>query len=353
MGLSKLQIRDFRNLVDVEIKPSPGLNWFIGENGAGKTSILEAIVVLARGRSFRTSNRAALIRHRQDHSDIVAHLDDSDRVLGVRRAAGHWQGRIAGRDSRRISEFARLLPLILIEPGDHGLIEGGPDQRRRFLDWLLFHVEPDYLTLWQRYARLLKQRNAALKSGASDSVCRAIEAPMATAGEAITQMRAQIVARLEEALPGLSERLAIRLPGSVELKLRSGHGDDESLQHLWDQRRILDRERGHTTRGPHRADLALVCGGRSASDSLSRGQQKLLAMLLQMAHLVLLDQEDARQPMLLLDDPVSELDQSHLSGLLGWLGTTPFQCWITAVALPPGAQGQVFHVEQGKVSRVV
>ena len=347
MGLTHLTVRGVRNLQPCDLVPAAGINWLHGDNGAGKTSILEAIYVLARGRSFRAVRLGGVIQHDESALQVVVRLDDGAR-LGLERRRDDWRGRINGRDSRRISEFAAALPLVLIEPDSHRLVDGGPDRRRSYLDWQLFHVEPAYLETWQRYARLLRQRNAALKTRAAPATLGALEAPMVEAAERINRCRSEQVEGLLNAVETLLVELRLRLPGRITLRYRAGHPSDQTLGDALVEQRDSDRERGFTQRGPHRAELALTSDGHPAAVELSRGQQKLLAVSLLLAQLVVLRRSGHRRPLLLLDDPVSELDRGHLDQLLAWVQNQGIQSWITATEPWEGAD-QMFHVEQGRV----
>lgn len=323
------------------------MNWFFGPNGAGKTSILEAIYLLARGRSFRSARTARVIQKDTDALTVTARRSDSGSRLGVERLAGGWRGRIDGRDCQRISEFAALLPLTLIEPGSHALIDGGPERRRQFLDWQLFHVEHAYLSAWQRFARLLRQRNAALKTQAPDRVLDALEPEFLRGAALIGQARTGLVERLSEHVAGVQAELGFRLPGTLSLRYRSGHPQDSELASLLRAQRDRDRERGFTGHGPHRAELILACEGRAAAE-MSRGQQKLVAVILLLAQYRLLAGGQSLAPLLLIDDPVSELDAAHLEALLAWLGRETVQSWVTATSESP-VPARLFHVEHGRV----
>ncbi len=352
MSLATLSITGLRNLIGVDIQAGPGVNWLEGANGAGKTSVLEAIYLLARGRSFRSQRIASVVQHGAEQLRVVACRRDNQRRLGMERSVGGWRGRIDGVDTQRLSEFAQALPLVLMEPDSHRLVDGGPEARRQFLDWQLFHVEPHYLALWRRYARFLKQRNAALKAGAQDAVLQAIEAPMVLAGERLNQLRQSQADAVAVQFERLNAELHFRLPGSLVLRYRPGHPAELDLAEAVSGYRERDRELGYTRRGPHRADLVLTCSGRPAAEELSRGQQKLLALLLLLANLRLVAEAAPVAPLLLLDDPVSELDAPHLELLLDWLIGQGLQVWVTAtVACPRPAT--VFHVEQGKIRPVV
>ncbi len=345
MTIEHLVVRDFRNLASIELSPAAGVNCLYGDNGAGKTSIIEAIHLLARGRSFRSAQLAPVIRYQCSSLHVVARLSRGTR-LGVERSRENWRGRINGRDCQRLSEFAAALPLVLIEPDSHRLIDGGPDKRRQFLDWQLFHVEPDYLQVWQRYSRLLKQRNAALRSASSAMTLKAIETPMAEAADKLNHWRSAEVDKLRDSLKTLGKTLQFRMPGVLGLGYRPGHPPGIELARAWEEQRASDRERGFTQRGPHRADLKLSSDGHAAALALSRGQQKLLAVSLLLAQLMILKQAATEPPVLLLDDPVSELDASHLDRLFSWLPGQPYQTWITTTARPAHAFS-MFHVEQG------
>lgn len=356
MSLERLSIRGFRNLASVDLDPNPGINWLFGDNGAGKTSVLEAIYLLARGRSFRSTQIGAVIGHSAERLMVVGHLmsspDQKGVVLGVERDESGWRGRVAGADCSRISEFAARLPVVLLEPDSHRLISDGPHMRRQYLDWLLFHVKPNYLPVWQRYQKILRQRNAALKKGASTQLLDALDAPLVAAGEVIDQMRADRTIALAAATETLNQTLGLRLPGAIQMAYRKGHAAEQGLAEALAAGRQKDQESGFTRAGPHRADLVLRFDGYPAAQESSRGQQKLLATLLLLAKWQFLVAQPAHPPVLLLDDPVSELDQAHLRQVMNWLEAQQKQVWVTSTE-PTKSPIKMFHVEQGEIRSVV
>ncbi len=347
MSIEWLSLRGLRNLEPLELRPGPGINWFYGPNGAGKTSVLEGLYLLARGRSFRSPTLSGVIQHGAEAIELVARRQDGC-MLGVERKVKHWRGRIDGRDCNRVSEFAAGLPLVLIEPDSHRLVDGGPDQRRQYLDWQLFHVEHSYLKVWQRFARVLRQRNTALKDGAGDRMLDALEPEFVNTAAAINQLRSRQADAVEATVTELVAELGFRLPGELAFRYRPGHPLDVGLQQAVADHRQRDRERGFSRHGPHRADLVITCDGHPAASEMSRGQQKLLAIALQLAGLRRLETGAECRPLLLLDDPVSELDHQHLSFLLDWLEKGRSQCWVTATT-PGRDSAAMFHVEQGSV----
>lgn len=347
MHLTYLQVLDFRNFPTAELTPCPGINWLSGSNGAGKTSLLEAIYLLSRGRSFRSNSSSALIRDGAAALTVFARGENPAATLGMMRSRGSaWQGKINGQVSQRVSQFARMLPVVLIEPSNHALVHGGPDIRRAFMDWGMFHVEPDYLQTWRRYSRLLHQRNAALKTHASDAVLDALEQLMDEAANAIDRERGQYVEALKQETTILHEALGLQFD-HIGLEYPPKQNSVSYLDH-WRQNRSRDREHGFTRAGPHRADLKLLCNQRLAAPRLSRGQQKLTALMLLLAQFQV-SVRAGRDPVLLLDDPTSELDDVHLQQLLAWIQSCPAQVWVAAVAPPGELEAKVFHVEHGRV----
>ena len=186
MYLKKIQIRDFRNIQSAELELADTFNFITGDNGAGKTSLLEAVSFLARGKSFKTSNSASLIRTGKGDFLIVA-LGDRHEKLGLRRTPTDTQVRLNGQAVNRLSDLVRLIPLLVITPNSHELIERGPDQRRQFIDWGLFHVEQSYAREMQLYRKLLKQRNAVIRSDFESAMYW--EKGLATQGERVDRYR--------------------------------------------------------------------------------------------------------------------------------------------------------------------
>ena len=201
MSLAELRIENLRCIESAALEFSPELNLIAGENGAGKTSILEAIFLLGRGRSFRTRNSERLIRHGQPKLTVFGRTDDAPpKVAGIEIAAdGGTRARINGENARSLLELSGVVPVQAIDPEIHKLVDQGPERRRRWLDWLVFHVEPTFGLAWARYNRALKQRNAALKSGAVDEAADAAE-------KLIEDSKREAVRQLEARQPATDAR---------------------------------------------------------------------------------------------------------------------------------------------------
>lgn len=358
MFIKHLLIENFRNLASVEIRPHVRLNFIYGDNGAGKTSILEAMVVLARGKSFKTAHAEELTGAETGAFRIFSETGHSGRThkLGLERDGRLWKARKDGQDVALLSVLTRLLPVVLMEPNSHLLISGAPDVRRRFLDWGVFHVEPAFLDVWRRYSRALKQRNAALRSR-QIKVLDSLDEVTAGLGEALHVLRLAYFKRLNanfEQQPqdndqGLRQQ---KESGPLELAYLQGWKGGPLLEALGRSRKH-DLESGATSQGPHRADLVVSRGKAPVRNLLSRGEQKALAaeLLLTQARLLA---EMGELPLVLLDDLASEFDEEHFAATLGNALACAGQVWVTGTRPPPfAADHKVFHVERGRVREVL
>lgn len=357
MMIQCLQLQDFRRFETVEVLLQPGFNLFTGDNGSGKTSLLEALHLMAHGRSFRGRPRDGLIRQGEAALQVYVAWQDVDgnaHRAGLRHRGSTWQARLDGEDVRQLGHLCRALAVISFDPGSHALVDGSSEARRRFLDWGLFHVEQDFMPLWRRYARALKQRNALLRQHGGLGQLEAWELELAQTGEALTAQREAYVASLQ---PHLVELLAALLPaaGMVTLALQPGWKRQELA--LADAL-LLSRERdlalGHTSLGPHRADLRLTLRDLPGREGLSRGQTKQLALVLLLAQAAQLAAADGAWPVLQLDDLGSELDRGHQRRVLEVVAGFGAQVLVTGTEVPSGFSGSglpmtLFHVEQGSV----
>ncbi len=361
MHLTALDVRDFRGVASAALEPISGLNVIVGPNAAGKTSLLEAVHVLSTGRSFAATRTAPLVRHGAGPLRVVGRVVDASgrmRRLGVERGrSGPATLRLDGSSAERVTELARVLPTIAIHPESHDIIIGGPDERRRLVDLGLFHVEPRFHEIWRRFRRALAQRNALLRQGAGDEAFEPWDRELASVGEALDRARRRYVDQLAE----IAGQMQPRLLGSdqdLELGYRRGWPEDRDLLEALRQERRRSGERGGTSVGPHRADLALRVEGREARQQISRGQQKLVVYLLRLAQAQQLVWSDAGGCVLLLDDLPAELDRERRERVMALAAEIGAQVFVTGlesqgVPRPEGMSSRLFHVEQGQVREMV
>jgi DNA replication and repair protein RecF len=358
MTLQSLVVEDFRCVEHAELTLHPRFNLISGENATGKTTLLEAMFILGRGRSFRSSQTEALIRAPANAFQLVAKVSGGDgrsRPLGMRFDRAGMEIRCAGRPIGALAELATILPVQAIDPEVHRLIEGGPQERRRYLDWGVFHVEPTFIGYWRRYQRALRQRNAGLKAAQPEALIRIWDKELVEAGEEVTNLRERYLGTLVGHVSAVAGRL---LGSRIDLTLSRGWSADRSLLDATSAAWQRDRARGLTHCGPHRADLVVRFEGSLAKDRVSRGQQKLLAAALLLGQLQCDASLGSELAGLLVDDPAAELDESHLKRLLAEVSALPAQLVVTALdpanpALRELSDGHRFHVEHGSVTRLL
>jgi DNA replication and repair protein RecF len=365
MALGRLDITAVRNLKQLSLRELCSTNVFYGANGGGKTSVLESIYILGMARSFRSARVKSVIQHDAPSCTVFGEVQRSDgghSVVGVtRERGGGVQIRINGSAVNSVSALAEHLPLQVINARSFDLLTGSPVDRRRYLDWGVFHVEPGYHVLWQRFQKCIKQRNSLLRRGkSSPGELRPWSQELGEAGEQLDQQRRDYFRALQPALSELLERLSPTLP-QLELRYRRGWDKNNSLLQVLDSTEKTDREQGYTHAGPQRADLRVLCDGRDAGEILSRGQQKLVVCALKLAQGQLLAQHRGRTCIYLVDDLPSELDVGHCRTVCEVLGELKTQVFISCIEKTDitgswsGAglaeSGAVFHVEQGAIRR--
>jgi DNA replication and repair protein RecF len=415
LSLIDLTVDDLRCIEHAELHLHPGHNLIWGGNGSGKTSLLEAIFLLGRGRSFRTRNSERLIRHGRDRlvvfgrtgttapnglrAAVAGSVDEGAAVEGVPKgdaallgfpgastsddadpdaarrisvSAGpatlrqvqtqvHALGvqvsrtdgttaRISGTTARSLTELTQAFPVQIIDPGVHKLVEEGAHRRRRWMDWAVFHVEHQFGDWWLRYTRILKQRNAALRT--QPGQVTAWDTELARVGELIAESRRRFV---ENLLPFWRESVLALSGLEPELHYFKGWAQDVSLSEALLASKARDESKRLTHPGPHRADVIIRMSGRPAREVLSRGQQKLVAVAMTLAQLNLLQQATETTPTLLLDDPAAELDGEHLRRFIEQVMRLRSQLVLTSLHSESqlfGTPNRVFHVEQGRVQPV-
>ncbi len=359
MSLSTLTLQHFRNIEFAELDLSHGCNIIVGDNGAGKTNILEGIYYLSLARSFRTSQLKKIIQTHSEHLQVVGKVRESgtgtDSVLGIRKSAAETQIRINGESVKQSSRLAAFLPLQIIHPQGHQLLEQGPKQRRQFLDWGVFHVEPSFLSLWHDYTRTVKQRNAALRQSQAPRAIQLWDTRLIELGEKMTSLRKAYLQKLQ---PHISFYCSILIGMDVDVDYRWGWASELNFSTALKNGLEMDRQQGFTRIGPHRADLVFKSENQRVQDYFSRGQQKLLVCALRLAQIKQLRDEMDRDAVLLIDDLAAELDENHRAKLFKAAAETGAQVFITTTHLHLLKSGieyacKVFHVEHGHVTEMV
>ena len=357
MSVEILKISHCRNITSAQLALKSGLNIITGANASGKTSLLEAFNLLGTGRSFRTSRLNHIVQAEEQVLTIFAQLrsvSGLSQKLGFQYKENKRQLRLDGRPIHSGAELAQLLPIQLINQQSFDLIDQGPSQRRKFLDWGVFHVEQSFYPIWQRYMRAMKQRNAALRQSVQQT--KHWEQEMAVAAATLHGYRQSYVESLQPLLmTSISEMLGCN---DITMQYRAGWDTETPLNELLANNRDKDRELGYSRYGPQRADLVFKRNGAPARERLSRGQQKLLVSALVLGQAQLLTNTTGKSGTVLIDDISAELDAGHCEKLMKVLLATGSQLIVTAISpeqLPDvnNEKPAMFHVEHGEVKEVV
>lgn len=356
--LTKLLIQNLRNIEACDITLSSGFNFILGTNGSGKTSLLEAIYYLGHGRSFRTALTNRVIRHNAAHFVVhgrLARHDDSLPFGVLKSRSGQTEIKIGQQKGQKLVQLAEVLPMQLINPEGFELLTAGPKYRRAFIDWGVFHAEPQFYSVWSKVKRLTKQRNALLRTAKAYSELSIWDKELEPLVALIDKWRAQYVQRITE----YASKLCHAFLPEYDLTFSYSRGWDKSTNYakLLADNFVRDSQLGYTVSGPHKADLRIRVNNTPVEDVLSRGQLKLLMCALRLAQGQQLSQDKGKQSIYLIDDFASELD-SHKRALLAQeLKATGAQVFVTAnsadqIASMTDENSKMFHVEQGKITAI-
>jgi DNA replication and repair protein RecF len=359
-ALKRLLVSGVRNIETAQLDPSPAFNHLYGDNGSGKTSLLEAIHFLSLGRSFRTHQHKPLVREGSPEVVVFGETIEGSS-LGVSRSPRKGDSPALKLNGSKVDSFAALtqeLPLQLLNSDAFALIEGGPQQRRAFLDWGVFHVKHQFLQAWRMARRALLNRNTLLKRQAPEDEIAPWSHELAVHAAVVDSLRSEYVSLLQSHLDqGLGALLAEILGAPIRLAYQRGWDMDCDLEALLFEQLPKERRYGHTLYGPHRAELLFSVRGRACSEVLSRGQIKLSISLLKIAQAQLLEAASGRRCLFLVDDLPAELDRNNQALVCSQLAQLQAQTFVTSIeagALPGldglGVPSRLFHVKHGKIT---
>ncbi|MCF8565716.1 DNA replication/repair protein RecF [Alicyclobacillus tolerans] len=334
MFIKDLTLHNFRNYTHQEVSFGNELNLFVGENAQGKTNALEAIYLLAMGKSHRTQKDAELMMWQQQHTLVRAAVQTQQREikLQIDLSQSGKRAQVNGVNQTKMTDFVGHFQVVLFAPEDLQLVKGGPSLRRRFMDMELGQTKPRYLYHLGQYMRSLQQRNSLLKQDAPDwAYVEVFEEQLVEHGVYILSQRLRFVEQIEELAKGLhdsisngGERFSLDYSPSVpslnfrDFSPQSAQPEEfaEALRSALKQKRNTDRRLGYTTTGPHRDDLVFFLDGQPVHSFASQGQQRTIALSLRLAEIDFIHREIGEYPVLLLDDVLSELDDTRQKNLI-------------------------------------
>ena len=356
--IQTLRLHQFRNIRQATLALAPGLNILTGDNAAGKTSVIEALWVLASGRSFRSHKPQQLIQLEQSEMALYCEVKSETFVhkIGLKRDSKGLELKLNGQTQTHQSELARQLPIQMLTPESHRLLEEGPKARRQFLDWGCFYHHPHFIQAWRTYQRALKQRNHSLKNQLPTDQVQLWDTALIESAEQISDLRAAYIQQLKPFLLEFIGHLMPELNAEIDAKFYCGWpASYDHYQACLSQQLPRDRQLGHTQYGSHRADIKFRIQNQEPLISLSRGQQKLFVCALLLAQAHYLQQQTQNAVIMLIDDLPAELDHHHRSTLLSLLDNLGIQHLVTTTSadlIPINEQQnhRIFKIEQGQVN---
>ncbi len=358
MWLKKLTVCNCRIIKDSTVEFSPDLNYIYGNNGSGKTSLLEAISILSLGRSFRTSRISEVISYGEDSvlcSSIVESQEYGNKHIGIEKSSSSTKIRVNKQNIQSQAELSKILPVSIIHPLSHELITGGSSKRRRFIDWIAFYQFPEFHTLWKRYQMLLKQRNAALKSSKLSYALEHLTYELASLQAPIHQIRLEALDKFKSTIATYIPETLLKHTAALSLKtgLPSGINlDTESIVCYYNSKHEYEKKIGRTIAGVHSADLQILLNSKPAASSASRGQSKIISLLFHIAQNLTITQHG----IIAIDDLSAEIDNENYKQLIEFIPSLQRQIFISATEQPLLTGGNknhtaMFHVKHGVIKK--
>jgi DNA replication and repair protein RecF len=331
--ITNIHLENFRSYHNESFEFTPGINIIVGPNASGKTNLLEAILFIARGETYRTHNLTELINNAADTARLEVHGDKNEvRIAYLKRQAetATKQFKFNEQPLKRLS-YLKCLPVVVFEPSNVLIITGSPELRRNYLDDLLEQLKPGYGVLRRRYKRILAQRNNLLRQGlaAANKQLFAWNIRLSELGEQIVSFRYELVETINKSAETLYRQLtnsqaSLKISYSSLIPIKQ-YGS--KLLHQLEVSVNHDIERGFTGYGPHRDDLLIQLNKSAAANKASRGEIRTLMLVLDIIQTQLIEKARDKKPILLLDDVFSELDGSRRRALTRFL--KPYQAFIT------------------------
>lgn len=362
MWIEKIKIQNCRIINDLDIEFHEKSNVIIGDNGSGKSSLIESLTLLSSGRSFRTSRVKEVISYNQESVLISALLNqgisnntEQERIrIGIEKQIGKTRIRINQQDVHSQSTLSLYLPVTVIHPDSIKLVVGSPADRRAFLDWIAFYSFPEFHSLWKQYKHVLKQRNLCLKDSSHRFALKQWTQELASLQPDIHKFRLKSLELIKPRLKAISKVLLESM--DISIVLNNGFPSDIELDHdkllsFYNQKEEQDLKRGRTVYGVHRCDLNILVNGIPALSTASRGQLKLLVISLLLAQSQSIEKSTNGKAIILIDDLAAELDSFNQKRLLHYLTQLDQQLILTTTPEHKFnlANQKVFHVKHGSI----
>ncbi|MCF6767009.1 DNA replication/repair protein RecF [Thiotrichales bacterium 19S11-10] len=352
MHISEFRITNFRNITSETLSFHPQVNLIEGVNGSGKTSLLEALYFLSHGRSFKANQLNRIIQYEKLETTLFAQFNKDQTLALQKNKNGTTNLRLNQNNIKTQSELTRQMPIQILHPGSFSILSATAKYRCQLFDWGAFYNQNQFLLLWSKAKRLIKQRNSLLKQNPNYTLLKPWDLELSIVGTQLDQLRSEYITKLIDEVNTL---LPLFNQNSFGFEYHRGWPQSENLETSLKNHLAQDIKSGFTHHGPHRADLKIMAGHLPASDVLSRGQQKLLILILKLAQGNLFYKEHQTACIYIIDDLLSELDQTTTELVLDFFKQQKAQVFISAINAQlikrqlQAKQYQSFHIDKGKI----
>ena len=353
MWINKLKIKNFRNYNEEEILLNKNINIFYGENAQGKTNIIESIFLCAMGKSFRAKKDAEMINFNSKNSIIEAEFKKSDREGNIKIELGTRKNiYLNGIKKKKLSELLGNINLVIFTPDDINILKGSPENRRKFLDIMISQLRPNYLECLYRYKNTLEQRNNYLRQikefGKDESLLDIWDEKLTEYAISICKYRIEFIEKIQEKINIIHNNIT-KNKENIKLEYISMCKEKEEFLNALKERRKLDIIKGYTTRGIHRDDFIVYINEKDVSVYGSQGQNRTAMLSLKLSELQVVYDEIGEEPILLLDDFMSELDSERKKSFLENIGNTQVIITCTEKITLENLKSFSYNVKSGKV----
>lgn len=351
MYIEKLNLKNFRNYEEQEITLNPHINIFYGDNAQGKTNILEAIFLCSIGRSFRTNKEKELIQFGEDFATVQLDFAKKDREGSVKYTINPKKSiTVNGVKIKRLSELLGNINTVIFTPDDINILKNGPAARRKFLDIYISQLRPNYLYTLNLYGKTLEQRNNYLRlPEKKEEMLEIWDEKLAEYAEIIFHYRQEYIQKIKEKIQKIHQNIT---EGKEEINLfyRSDFENKEQFQKILKNHRKIDFMKGYTSKGIHHDDFEVFLNDKMVNVYGSQGQHRTAMLSLKMAELEVIEEEIGEAPILLLDDFMSELDQTRRKNFLQYIRNAQVIITGTEKMEFENLDYSIFHVQKGEIN---
>ena len=353
MYISHIKLQNFRNYKELSLDLNPNINIFYGDNGQGKTNVIEAVFLCGMGKSFRTNKEQELIRLEENFSEVEVEFQKKDRE-GVIRIVLEKKKAIFlnGVKIKKLSDLLGKINLVIFSPDDLEILKEGPSKRRRFLDMMIGQLRPNYIHCLNLYLKTLEQRNNYLKQirfeSKQENMLEIWDEKLAEYAEKIVAYRIEFMQKIKEKLNTIHQDITEEKE-TLEIEYHTDAKTKEEFFRLLKQNHRLDMLKGYTTKGVHRDDFTIFINGRQVNIYGSQGQNRTVVLSLKLTELKIIEEEIGEEPILLLDDFMSELDEKRRNRLLQVMRNTQVLITCTDPLELRNVSSNLFKVENGEI----